>query len=180
MDFIGAIKAGFKNYANFRGTATRPEYWYWILFTFLVSLVVGSFESLETVSLVFSLAVLLPSLGLAVRRLRDAGFSWVWLLLPAAGIFPFSFGLFQFVYELGLLGLTEEDLQNPELISQEFVTALMANEVLVGSLLMFLFGLLYIFITSLVVQVIMPARKTKTFEQGNKRVAPKSPENPAL
>lgn len=180
MDFVGAIKAGFKNYANFRGTATRPEYWYWVLFTFLVSLVLGSFESLEVISAIFAFGVFLPSLGLAVRRLRDAGFSWVWLLLPAAGIFPFSFGLFQFVNELVYLGITEEDLQNPELISQEFVNALMSNEVLLGSILIVLFSLLYMLFTSLVVQVIMPARKTKTFEQGNKRVAPKGPENPVL
>lgn len=82
--------------------------------------------------------------------------------------------------ELVYLGITEEDLQNPDLISQEFVNSLMANEVLLGSILMVLFGLLYMLITSLVVQVIMPARKTKTFEQGNKRVAPKGPENPVL
>lgn len=57
MDFVGAIKAGFKNYVNFRGTATRPEYWYWVLFTFLVSLVLGAFESLEVLSAIFAIAV---------------------------------------------------------------------------------------------------------------------------
>lgn len=180
MDFVGAIKAGFKNYVNFRGTATRPEYWYWVLFTFLVSLVLGAFESLEVLSAIFAIAVFLPSLGVLVRRLRDAGFIWLWILLPAIGVLPFSFGLFQFVNELVYLGITEEDLQNPDLISQEFVNSLMANEVLLGSILMVLFSLLYMLITSLVVQVIMPARKTKTFEQGNKRVAPKGPENPVL
>jgi uncharacterized membrane protein YhaH (DUF805 family) len=38
---------------------------------------------------VWSIAVLLPSLAVTVRRLRDAGRSWTqlfWLLLPIAGL----------------------------------------------------------------------------------------------
>lgn len=180
MDFIGAIKAGFKNYANFRGTATRPEYWYWVLFTFLVSLVLGSVESLNTINAVFSLGVLLPSLAVAVRRLRDAGFSWVWLLLPAVGIVTFSIGFSLFIGELIRLGVTGEIIMNPELISEEFYTSLLANETLMGSLLIVFFSGLYVVFAYILVQVIFPSRRGKSFEQGNKRVAPKGPENPVL
>jgi uncharacterized membrane protein YhaH (DUF805 family) len=180
MDFVGAIKAGFKNYVSFRGTATRPEFWYWILFTALVLIVASALDRSGTLGNVFSVATLLPSLAVAVRRLRDAGFSWVWLLLPAAGIPSLSIGLFQFVNELVLAGVTIENLDNPELIDPDTLEALMANETLLGASLLILGSLLYIVITLLVVQVIMPARPTKTFEQGNKRVGPKGPETKAL
>ena len=69
MDFVGAIKAGFKNYVSFRGTATRPEFWYWILFTALVLIVVSALDRSGTLGNVFSVATLLPSLAVAVRRL---------------------------------------------------------------------------------------------------------------
>jgi len=74
MDFVGAVRAGFKNYVNFRGTATRPEYWYWVLFTALVSIVANAIDRTGSLSGLFSLATLLPGLGVTVRRLRDAGF----------------------------------------------------------------------------------------------------------
>jgi uncharacterized membrane protein YhaH (DUF805 family) len=180
MDFVGAIKAGFKNYVNFRGTATRPEYWYWILFTGLIGIVLAALDSSGSTSTIASLAFLLPSLGVAVRRLRDAGFSWLWLLLPAAGIPSFAIGFFQFVNELILSGVSLEDLENPELIDPEVLNSLMNSQTLWSSLLLIFASLIYILITSLVVQVIMPARKTKSFEEGNKRVAPKGPETPAL
>ncbi|NCA08394.1 MAG: DUF805 domain-containing protein [Micrococcales bacterium] len=64
MDFVGAIKAGFKNYANFRGVASRPEYWYWILFITLASLVGSAFGTsmpMSGISNLFSAATLVPS-----------------------------------------------------------------------------------------------------------------------
>jgi uncharacterized membrane protein YhaH (DUF805 family) len=180
MDFVGAIKAGFQNYVQFRGTASRPEFWYWVLFTFLVGLVLSAIDGSGALSTAFSIATLLPTLGVTVRRLRDAGFSWVWLLLPAAGLIPFSIGFFNFVNELYQLGLDNEALVNPELINEDTIRALMGNEAIVGSIFLILFSGLYIFVSSIVVQIIFPAQKSKSFEEGNKRVAPKGPEYPAL
>ncbi|NDE88581.1 MAG: DUF805 domain-containing protein, partial [Micrococcales bacterium] len=77
MDFVGAIQAGFRNYANFRGVATRAEYWYFVLFVFLGGL---ALSTIGVLSLGFNLATLIPSLSVLVRRLRDAGYSWTWLL----------------------------------------------------------------------------------------------------
>jgi hypothetical protein len=54
----------------------------------------------------------------------------------------------------------------------------MKNEVIIGASLIILFSGLVVFLTSLVVNVIMPIQRTKTFEQGNKRVAPQAPEYP--
>jgi uncharacterized membrane protein YhaH (DUF805 family) len=82
MDFAGAIKAGFKNYAKFRGRATRPEYWWFVLFAFLVSIVANVIDSLigkESVGNLIALALFLPQLGLLFRRFRDAGVSPKWL-----------------------------------------------------------------------------------------------------
>ena len=41
MNFQQAIVSGFQNYVTFSGRATRPEYWYWILFCILGGIVTG-------------------------------------------------------------------------------------------------------------------------------------------
>jgi len=179
MDFVGAIKAGFKNYVNFRGTATLPEYWYWVLFTFLVSLVT-SFDPTGSLGAAFAFGTLLPSLGVLVRRLRDAGFSWTWLLLPIPGLIPFAYGVYLFFSELVLLGVADVLWNNPELVDEAFIRELVSLPEIMNALLILLSGLLYLFASSLLVNVIFPIRKSKSFEQGNKRVAPKGPETPAL
>lgn len=82
MDFAGAIKAGFKNYANFRGRATRPEYWWFTLFAFLVSIVANVIDSIigkESVGNLVALGLFLPQAGLLFRRFRDAGVTPKWL-----------------------------------------------------------------------------------------------------
>ncbi|NDD25908.1 MAG: DUF805 domain-containing protein, partial [Actinobacteria bacterium] len=69
MDFMGAIQAGFKNYANFRGVAKRSEYWYFVLFMILSSLVlsvIDTFIGFEVIGLAFSLVTLIPSLSVLV------------------------------------------------------------------------------------------------------------------
>ena len=76
MDFVGAIQSVFKNFANFRGVAGRAEYWYFVLFVFLVSLVVAVVDSVVgfgIIGVAFNLVILIPSLSVLVRRLRDAG-----------------------------------------------------------------------------------------------------------
>ena len=39
MGFGQAIATGFANYVNFSGRATRPAYWYFVLFLFIVSII---------------------------------------------------------------------------------------------------------------------------------------------
>jgi uncharacterized membrane protein YhaH (DUF805 family) len=101
MTFPEAIKAGFRNYAEFSGKATRSEFWWWILFTIIVSSVLGAIPIptfqypdgtmlfAPTLSPAWHLAVLLPTLAVGVRRLRHAGHRWghvFWVLLPVAGM----------------------------------------------------------------------------------------------
>lgn len=46
MTFAGAISTCFKKYANFRGVASRREYWFFILFIVLASIVIGTLDQI--------------------------------------------------------------------------------------------------------------------------------------
>jgi uncharacterized membrane protein YhaH (DUF805 family) len=84
MNFTQAISSGFSNYVNFAGRAVRSEYWYWVLFVVIVSIVASIIDVVLGTRLfnpIFSLAVLLPSLAVGVRRLHDLDRSGWWLLL---------------------------------------------------------------------------------------------------
>jgi len=111
MGFGQAIKHVFSNYANFNGRACRSEFWWWYLFTAIVSLILAipaipwyneyinasinqmgeavqvlpAPSGLAMVGLVlsgiFSLAVLIPTIAVAARRLHDTDRSGWWLLL---------------------------------------------------------------------------------------------------
>lgn len=87
-----------KNYTTFTGRARRSEYWFFVLFNFIFSMSAGvtdfllGFDDSEfgwgPVSLLYSLAVLLPSIAVGVRRLHDVGKSgWyhLILLIPIVG-----------------------------------------------------------------------------------------------
>lgn len=79
MTFGDSISTCFSKYAAFDGRASRSEYWWWALFTFLASLASGLVS--ETLSALFSLGVLLPSLAVGARRLHDTDRSGWFLLL---------------------------------------------------------------------------------------------------
>jgi uncharacterized membrane protein YhaH (DUF805 family) len=91
MGFVDAIKSGFSNYVNFQGRARRSEFWFWVLFTFLLGVVAGIIDGITgmyVVGVLAWLATLLPSLAMAVRRLHDSGRSGFWLfiaLVPLVG-----------------------------------------------------------------------------------------------
>jgi len=79
MNFIEAIKICFTKYVDFNGCASRPEFWWWFLFTVIASL------ALQAVSYnlagAFNIATFLPSLAVGARRLHDTDRSAWWLLL---------------------------------------------------------------------------------------------------
>lgn len=85
MDFATAVKTVMmEKYANFSGRAMRSEYWWFILFYFIAYLVLAVVDYLLGVQLltaILSLGLLIPSIGVGVRRLHDLDKSGWWLLL---------------------------------------------------------------------------------------------------
>jgi uncharacterized membrane protein YhaH (DUF805 family) len=85
-EFVNA----WKNYVNFSDRTSVRGYWMAFLFFIITAFVVGIIAGLTTlwISYIWSLAILLPSLALAIRRLRDAGKAWYWIfinLIPLVG-----------------------------------------------------------------------------------------------
>ena len=76
------------HYFDFEGRARRKEFWMFALINFAISIVITivvgfvSDSMASIVSMLYSLAVLLPSIGLGVRRLHDTGRTG-WLALLA-------------------------------------------------------------------------------------------------
>ena len=83
MTFQESIKLCFQKYADFEGRAKRPEFWWFVLFLFVGSLVLGVVSSI--LSMLFSLLTIVPSLAVGARRLHDIGRSGWWQLL---GLIP--------------------------------------------------------------------------------------------
>lgn len=74
-----------KKYTQFSGRARRQEYWMFTLFSVIISVVLGIIDvttgTQPLLGTIYILAVLLPSLAVAVRRLHDTDRSGWWLLL---------------------------------------------------------------------------------------------------
>ena len=80
-----------KQYADFKGRARRKEYWYFFLFNLIATIslvvvdVVFGFFSIEggmgLLSGLYTLAVIIPSLAVSVRRLHDQNRSGWWMLV---------------------------------------------------------------------------------------------------
>ena len=79
MNFIDAIKICFTKYADFNACASRPEFWWWFLFTVVASLALQAVS--YNLSGAFSIATFLPSVAVGARRLHDTDRSGWWQLL---------------------------------------------------------------------------------------------------
>jgi uncharacterized membrane protein YhaH (DUF805 family) len=83
-----AITTCFEKYLSFVGRAARPEYWYFVLFLLIGSVVLRMLDIVifpasawSPLSSIFSLVTFLPSLAVAARRLHDIDKSGWWLLI---------------------------------------------------------------------------------------------------
>ena len=89
-----------KKYADFSGRARRREYWFYILFYVIILVVLTICDTiigttmqgagLGILTLIYLLAVLIPTLAVTVRRLHDTGRSGWWILIqlvPIVGVF---------------------------------------------------------------------------------------------
>ena len=81
MDFMTAVRTCLtKKYASFQGRARRSEYWWFILFAVILS-VVSSLIGWG-LYIVVALALLAPAMGVGFRRLQDTGRPGWYILIP--------------------------------------------------------------------------------------------------
>ena len=90
MDFQTSIKTCFSKFAVFSGRASRSEFWFFVLFGFLggiitviidVMILGYPYEENGPINLIFSVALTIPSIAVAARRLHDINKSGWWQLL---------------------------------------------------------------------------------------------------
>ncbi|MFF3755369.1 DUF805 domain-containing protein [Streptomyces sp. NPDC002018] len=81
-----------KNYAGFSGRARRQEFWMFYLLNLVVAIVVAILDAVlglnSILSVIYTLAVLIPALAVTVRRLHDTDKSGWWIfisLIPLVG-----------------------------------------------------------------------------------------------
>lgn len=86
MTPLDAVKAGFMKFANFSDTATRFEYWWFCLFTLLLTAVATVFH--PKAYQIVSLILLVPFVAVGTRRLHEIDRSGWWQLLF---LVPFGF-----------------------------------------------------------------------------------------
>ena len=84
MNFPTSVKSGFSNYANFKGRASRSEFWWFVLFSQLIQTVAQQVSG-STATIAW-FALLIPGLSVHVRRLHDSGRSLRWFLWLAASM----------------------------------------------------------------------------------------------
>jgi len=109
MTFADAIKAGFNNWRDFKGVASRSAFWYFRLFLFLTMIVVSTIDGVVAKSLglnsdtfvplqlIASLVLMIPDLSVTFRRLHDAGHSAHWLWISLIPIVVAAFTLPRFI-----------------------------------------------------------------------------------
>ena len=189
MQFGDAIKNGFQNYANFRGVASRSEFWYWTLFSVLVSFATSFVDAAIGIALgnedfvllnsIAALALLLPGLAVAVRRFHDAGFSAWWYSIPQVVILFvlgwFIFSLVAFLVENmssladpTALGVWLDSLTDPNSTAAgDFAYVLVASNVLPSFVMLLLVGF-----GTFVFNIIVYVLPTRTVEAGNRHNKP--------
>ncbi len=100
LGFKESVVRCLRKYATFRGRATRAEYWWFSLFNSLVCMAIYAAvqqlmgtETADDAMGIVQLALLLPALAVAVRRLHDINFNGWWMLLglTIVGLIPLFF-----------------------------------------------------------------------------------------
>jgi uncharacterized membrane protein YhaH (DUF805 family) len=89
MDFATAISTGFRRFVDFSGRSRRSEYWYFYLFYVLVAVAVSIIDGImgsEALGDLWSIAMLIPMLSAAIRRMHDIGKSGWFILIPIYNI----------------------------------------------------------------------------------------------
>lgn len=90
ITFGNAISICMSKFFNFNGRASRPEYWWFYLFTLLLSWGAILVDRTQVVSMLINVVFLLPALAAGARRLHDTNRSgwWQLIILTIIGIIP--------------------------------------------------------------------------------------------
>ena len=87
LSFKEAVGECISKYDTFSGRARRSEFWWFVLFVFVVSSALSYFgmmiPAVGYLSMAFSLAVLIPQLAVLCRRLHDINRGSWWVVLLA-------------------------------------------------------------------------------------------------
>ena len=91
MSFGQSVSHVLTNLTNFSGRASRSEFWWWYVFTLILSGIAWLIESVlgmnadgafaGVLTYVVAIVLLLATIAVAVRRLHDTGRSGWWALL---------------------------------------------------------------------------------------------------
>ena len=104
MTFNNAVKSFFAKYATFSGRSSRSEYWFAVLFCWIVGFCLGLIEAVtgafpgyddSVLASIFQIGVMVPSLAVMARRMHDVNRSGWWYLLvfTIIGIIPVIYWL---------------------------------------------------------------------------------------
>jgi len=177
MIFLNAIQSGFRNFANFKGKASRSEFWMWVLFTVLLAIVLSTLESViwpvamaspdwmqnleqslsqpTPLTNIAGLVLLIPNLSVTARRFHDAGYSAKWLLLQ---VVPIGYGLFA---TLGVVSIFSNASAGLMLTAEELM-----------SVIFLVIPIFALGLVTLVVFLVLALKPSKSFYDGNKYVDP--------
>jgi uncharacterized membrane protein YhaH (DUF805 family) len=98
VSFGGAVSRAYVGWQDFKGRASRSEYWYWYLFLLVASLLISGiallslffpngifkttvFGAVALLSVLFIISTIVPGIAISVRRLHDTGRSGWWILI---------------------------------------------------------------------------------------------------
>jgi len=164
MSFFDSIKSVLGKYADFKGVASRSEYWWWWFFTVIASVAFGSTSgtleepntAVAGIASAFSLGTFIPTFAVTWRRYHDVGLSGKWILLTY--ILPVVLLVVGVVIAFPVL------MQEMEMYGTVTADAL---PTLIGAALIPILGALAIWIFNLIVTL----RGSKSAAEGNKYAA---------
>ncbi len=108
MSFTDAVRTCLKEkYINFSDRAARSEYWWFALFCWGVAIALSILDNLifndasgyGIFSTIWGLSIVVPSIGVGVRRLHDLDKSGWWLLLSCIPVIGFIILVFWFIQQ---------------------------------------------------------------------------------
>ena len=93
MGFFEAVRTClFQKYLDFRGRASRAEYWWFQVFVWLI-VAAGSYSGNTVLSYTVFGIIALPLASVTVRRLHDTDRPGWWVLLVPLGYVPWVWGV---------------------------------------------------------------------------------------